>query len=105
MQFFEEIINSRELLLSSKLDNKSLDEFLLELGKNNIDQDERVHWEIAYEHVLDNWDAVENMFFEGISNHPNEINDMELSSSLSSSSSISSTSTEEINQEGEFSFS
>ena len=97
MQFIEEILNNREFLESCKLDNKSLDECLFELGKNNISQDERVHWEIAYDNALDNWVNVEEVLFEAISNQHNESNDMGLSSSAPSESLSSSSSS--LNEE------
>lgn len=108
MQYIEEILNRREFLESCKLDNKSLDECLIELGKNNISQDERVHWEIAYDNVSDNWVNVEEVLFGAISNQHNQSNDMDLASSLSSTpseslSSSSSSLNEETKQEGNFS--
>jgi hypothetical protein len=100
MQFIEEILNKREFLESCKLDNKSLDECLFELGKNNISQHELIHWEIAYDNVLDNWVNVEEVLFGAISNQHNQSNEMDLASSLSSAPSSSSSLNEETKQEG-----
>ena len=86
MHFIEEILEKKTFLQTSKLDGKSLEECLFELGKIDIDNNELIHWEIAFDYAL-NWNNVESFLFENIQNCSNNETSLSSSSSLSPSSS------------------
>ena len=58
-----EILDSQRFFQAYRDSRKTLEDFLMRSGKNNLSTDEHSHWEYAFKNA-DDWESVVNYFSE-----------------------------------------